>query len=209
MQTFTVVAATAILLLPIAGYAQEPFAVTDDSRPAATVEAERQAQQQNNQAMNRFKTDAAVPYTVLSETGTGPTNGLIWVIAPEADTFLKRAHTVMKAAQDFHKRRDMAHVRAHLVTLPNREWYQTMYQGVAVYDAAKAYWRAFAYDGPAIPEWKVSVTEEWLDTTRTHRDMTDFERAALQERLARQFDIAEEDAVPLDENKLTLTPYHP
>lgn len=167
--------------------------------------AQQKAQQlRANQPMSKFDASKAVPYKIVSRTGNP---GMLWITAQEADSFEKRAHTALKAAEDLYNESGVELIRVYLVTIPELADLGDYYQAVATYEAAKRTWRVFAHDGASFPEWKINITREWLDEFERVGSEDKIDKAALQDRLGRLYNIQPNWVEPIRPTEINMIPY--
>lgn len=167
--------------------------------------AQEKAQQlRANQPMSKFDASKAVPYKIVRSSGNP---GMIWIAAQEADSFEKRAHTALKAAEDLYNESGVKTVRVYLVVIPERADFGEYYQAVATYEATKRTWRVFAHDGEGFLEWKVNITREWLDEVERMGSEDKIDKAALQDRLGRLYNINPSYVEPIRPTEINMIPY--
>lgn len=157
-----------------------------------------------NQPMGNIRTDQAKPYTIVGHTGKGQRPGMLWIVAPTVSSHTERAHTLLKAAEDFHADNPVSPIHVHMPLIAHYE--TSLHQAIGTYNAEKRTWRALAYDGPAIPEWKITVTKAWYDLLDDQGKLILPENEA-KDTIGRAYNISPTHIEPL--YPLKLTPYIP
>lgn len=182
-----------------AGYAQTVKA------PSANELAKIRAMQlRSNIPLSKLSTTQAKPYTILSQSDAVQEYGLLWIEAPSVSNHIERVHTLMKAAEDFYNEHKVSPIYVHMPILPKHIGY--MHQATGFYDAEKRIWRASAFDGPAIPAWKIQITEDWYDLIDSNGKLT-VPEAKAKDDIGRLRNISPSHVSPLE--PLTLTPFIP
>lgn len=164
----------------------------------------RAAQIRANQPFSKLSTTLAKPYTLLSKSGPAQKPALLWIHAPTVNSQAERAHTLMKAAEDFYNETQLTPIFVHMATLPQHATY--MHQAIGMYDAEKRTWRVMALKGEAIPAWKIQVTEDWYDLIDNNGKLTIDEQEA-KHRIGRLRNISASHIEPLAPPN--LEPYTP